>query len=134
MLILSIAELRAQVGSPPVTPKPVTIVGQLKSRIEFGPPGFGETRRTDSKVQIYYVELARTLSPEQLHLPPGGGEKVQNSYSNVQLWCGDSFEACENFLPSHVGQTILVSGITAYALEANDFYPVTITVGAIDAK
>jgi hypothetical protein len=134
VLILSIAELRAQVGSPPVTPKSVTIVGQLKSRIAFGRPGFGETPRTDQKVQIYYVELAPRLSPEQLHLRPGGGAKVPNSYSKVQLWCGDSFETCESFLRSHVGKTIIVSGITAYALEAYDFYPVTMTVTAIDTK
>jgi len=114
---------------------PITsIVGRLRSKVVFGPPGFGETPKTDSKVRVFYVQLQIPLTPNQLHLSPTGGAEPRNSYSEVQLWCGDQFDSCERFLHIHTNRVILASGVTAYALEANDVFSVTMTVGALDTK
>jgi hypothetical protein len=114
---------------------PVTnVFGRLRSKIVFGPTGFGETPKTDSKVGVFYMQLRTPLTPEQLHLSPGGGADRRKSYSEVQLWCGNGFDSCEKFLRSHINRAISASGVTAYALEPSDVFPVTITVGALDTK
>jgi hypothetical protein len=129
------ADVHAQVGSPSVSGQPVTVSGRLRSKVVFGPPGFGETPRVDSKVKIYYVELRPALTPKQLALPSSNGDqKVQKTYAYLQLWCGNDFASCETFLQRNKNRSVLVSGITSYALEANDRYPVTMTVGALDLK
>jgi len=117
-------------ASGPVT----TVIGSLRSKVVFGPPGFGETPKTDSKVRVFYVQLQTPLTPAQLHLSPTGGAEPKSSYSEVQLWCGDRFDSCEKFLRTHINRAILASGVSAYALEANDVFPVTMTIGALDTQ
>ena len=111
-----------------------TVIGILRSKVVYGPPGFGETPKTDSKVLVFYVQLRTPLTPDQLHLSPTGGAEPRKSYSELQLWCGDGFVNCEEFLRANTNQAILASGVAAYALEANDVFPVTMIVGALDTK
>lgn len=122
------AQTKEYINSSAIT----TVTGKLRTKLMFGPPGFGETPRSDSRVRIYFIELQPNLTPKQLRLAPGGGEEPRKSYGKIQLWCGEKFAKCEIFLRAHLNKVILASGIAAYALEANDFLPVTMTVGALD--
>ena len=49
-----------------------------------GPPGFGETPKTDSQIRVYYVELQTPLTPAQLHLSATGGAESRQSYFEIQ--------------------------------------------------
>jgi hypothetical protein len=118
----------------PGTEGPITLIGRLKMKTHPGPPGFGETPNLDSTLRTYYIELSPAVTASQLHLSADGGREDRKSYSQVTLWCGNRFNGCENFLRTHVDQVILASGTTAYALDIYDFFPVTMTVGAIDTK
>lgn len=120
---------RGSKQDPQLGATPVAISGRLESREIPGPPGFGETPKIDSRATIYYPVLPKPLSAAQLHLPVEGLNQSDKTYARIQLWCGDHFSKCKDFLRSHIGQNILVSGVTAYALEANDVFSVTMTVG-----
>ncbi|HEX4693133.1 hypothetical protein [Sphingomonas sp.] len=110
----------------------IAIEGNLRSRITFGPPGFGESPRTDTKITIFYIELARPISRKALNLPPTSVAKI--SYKAVQVWCGSGFDRCWNFLKLNVNKKVIVSGVVQYAAEANDVYPVNLTISAIERQ
>jgi hypothetical protein len=135
LLLVSITQLGAAQSDPlPIANSTVVIEGRLKHKQVYGPPGFGETPHLDSKFTVYYVDLRRAMSPEQLRLPLTAKPSGAKTYSEVQLYCGNDFAGCDEFLRKHVNRNVLVSGSTAYALEPNDVYPVTMTVAAMDTK
>ena len=106
----------------------------MRQKQVYGPPGFGETPRLDSKFTVYYLELKRAMSPKQLKLPPSAKNADAKTYSQVQLYCGDNFVGCDEFMRRHSNNIVLASGIAAYAIEPSDVYPVTMTVAAMDRK
>jgi hypothetical protein len=112
----------------------VVLEGRLMRKLVYGPPGFGETPRVDSKITVYYVALKVPMTPQQLKLSSSLKHPGTRNYEQVQLYCGNTFTTCNEFLRSHMNHSVLVRGTIAYALEPNDVYPVTMTVAAMDTK
>ena len=99
----------AQLDTPHAANSVVVIEGRLRHKQVYGPPGWGETPRLDSKFTVYYLELRQAMSPQQLKLPPS--KHADNSYSQVQLYC--EFEGCDEFMRKHSNHIVLASGSAA---------------------
>jgi len=134
MLMLSRLQAPAQADAQTGINNVVVLEGRLLHKQVYGPPGFGETPRLDSKITVYYVTLKEPMTPQQLKLVSSVRHPGAKSYAQVQLYCGNDFAGCEQFLKRHSRHVVLVSGTTSYALEPNDVYPVTMTVAAMDTK
>jgi hypothetical protein len=91
----------------------VVIEGRLRHKQVYGPPGFGETPRLGAKITVYYLELKQAMSPELFQLPPSAKNVRAKTYSQVQLYCGNDFAGCDEFLREHSKHTILASGVAA---------------------
>lgn len=103
----------------------VVLEGVVKSRKEYGPPGYGETPRTDPKVTIFVLRLTKATGYRQLGLPPDkerGGRLV----SEVQLIC--HADACELQLRNSVGRRVTVRGEADQAAEPGAYLPVVFWV------
>jgi hypothetical protein len=110
--------------------KMVVLTGALRSRTEWGPPGFGETPKVDGKVSIFVLKLLKPQTPAQLSLPPV--KKEERHFSEVQLWCDSAaFPRCDELLKKAVGHRITVSGEATRATEPTDYLPVVIHVHLI---
>jgi hypothetical protein len=113
------------------SPPAVVLTGVLKSRTEWGPPGFGETPKVDSKTVIFVLRLRKPQPPKQLSLPEGK-KKLEETISEIQLWCDSAaFSGCESLLKKSVGHRITVAGQAAWAVEPTDYLPVTFHVRLI---
>jgi len=107
------------------------LTGVLKSQTKWGPPGFGETPKLDSKVVIFVLRLREPRTAKQLSLPDHG-TKGDERFSEVQLWCDSTaFPLCEPLLKRSVGKRITVAGQAARAVEPTDYLPVTLRVRLI---
>jgi hypothetical protein len=118
-------------SSNEVSPSVIVLTGILKSRTEWGPPGWGETTKLDSKFAIFVLQLREPRTTRQLYLPDDGkdGEK---RFAEIQLWCDNTaFPQCEAALKKSLGHRITVSGQAAYAIEPADYLPVTLRVRLI---
>lgn len=112
------------------SPKMVILTGTLRSKTEWGPPGYGETPKVDGKVAIFVLKLSKPETALQLSIPPG--EKEERCFSEVQLWCDSAaFPRCDALLKKSVGRRITVSGQAARATEPTDYLPVVIHVHLI---
>jgi hypothetical protein len=113
--------------SPPM----VVLTGVLRSKSEWGPPGFGETPTLDSKVVIFALKLLEPRTATQLSLKEGR-KKGQETFSEIQLWCdATAFPRCESLLKKSVGHRVTVSGEASRAVEPTDYLPVTLHVRLI---
>jgi hypothetical protein len=112
-------------------PKTVVLTGVVKLKTEWGPPGFGQTPKIDSKVVIYILRLAESRTAKQLSLEPvskGEEERV----SEIQLWCESTvFPKCESRLKGSIGHRITVAGQVGRPIEALDYLPVILHVRLI---
>ena len=127
LLALAGTHARADAKQPAVADAMTTVSGTLRTKVVFGPPGFGETPKTDSTARIYFIELPAALTAAQLHLPAGGAD-LRDTYAQVQLWCGPEPESCERFLRRHVSRRIVARGTTAFAVAPMEVLPVNMTV------
>jgi len=114
-------------GSDGDATQAVALTGVLKTKTEFGPPGFGETPKRDSKVRIFVLKLQEPRTVKELALPDG--PKPGEVFSEVQLRCDSSaFPQCETLLKKSVGQRITVSGKTDGQTYPTDYLPVILHV------
>lgn len=111
--------------------KMVVLTGILRSRMEKGPPGYGETPKLDRKVVIFVLRLPKPQSAAQLSLPRGG--KLEGmQISEVQLWCDSTvFPSCNSVLKKSIGHRITVSGQATPAAEPADYLQVVFHVHLI---
>jgi len=102
----------------------VLLKGVVRSKTIWGPPGFGETPKLDSKITIYILKLHERRTAKQLQLPDNE-KNLGRTFSEVQLRCDSAtFLNCEAGLTESVGRKITVGGQTTNATEPTDFLPV----------
>lgn len=121
-------------ASPPESDSPpmVALSGVLKSKVEWGPPGFGETPKIDSKVRIFVLKLREPRSAKQLSL---SRDKKGEEFREIQLWCdSNAFPKCKSRLRESVGHRITVVGQAARGAEPTDYLPVTLRVSLITSE
>jgi hypothetical protein len=110
--------------SPPM----VSLTGILKSKMEYGPPGYGETPKTDPKIKIFVLKLSKSQTGRQLSLP---GEATRK-FSEIQLRCdSNAMPQCEPFLEQSIGRQITVSGETDGQTYPTDYLPVILYVRTV---
>jgi len=106
----------------------VALTGIVRSRTEWGPPGFGETPKADAKVVIFTLKLSAPRTGKQLSLPEEGGKQ----FTELQLRCDSTtFPNCESALKKSVGQKVKVSGLVESAAAPTDYLPVILRVRSI---
>jgi hypothetical protein len=110
----------------------VTLSGTVIERQTYGPPGFGETPATDSKVTYYAIELAEPLTRKQLLLKSSQSDS-NKQYIVLQLYCEDSrFPKCESAISSLAGRKATIVGEVNDAQYPLDFLPTVVTVRLIE--
>ncbi len=113
----------------------VALEGTIKSRRVWGPPGFGETPRQDSRTTIFLLKLKKPKTAAELSLSTGSNEGPARKYSEVQLFCDSvKFPRCTAVVHSSVGHEVTVSGRVDFAVEPTDYVPITMEVLAIERE
>jgi hypothetical protein len=109
----------------------VTLTGRVEKRREWGPPGFGETPKRDTRIVIYLLKLKMSRTARDLALPPDGTH-LDDSYREVQLRCDSTvFPQCELILKSLQGRQVTVVGEPGYAIHPTDYVPIVVQVRLI---
>lgn len=107
----------------------VVLEGTIKSRRVWGPPGFGETPKQDTRTTIYVLKLKKPKKAAELSLGAPSNEKPPKEYSEVQLFCDSiKFPRCAAAVHSSVGREVTVSGRVDFAVEPTDYVPITMEV------
>jgi len=136
LLLLHGAGLEAQdvVVDRPSAPI-AALEGTIKSRGVWGPPGFGETPKQDSRTTIYLLKLKKAKTAAELALGAPSNRKPTRAYSEVQLFCDSiKFPRCAATVRSSVGREVTVSGRVDFAVEPTDYVPITMEVLAIQRE
>jgi hypothetical protein len=116
------------VGAASASTAPVVLKGVLKSRTEYGPPGFGENPKIDGEVVIFVLRLRKPLTAKQLLLPDDVNAAGE-TFSEIQLSCDSvAFPQCQSLLKRSVGHQITASGQAMRATAPTDYLPVTLHV------
>ena len=109
------------------SPPTIVLKGILESKSEWGPPGFGETPRLDSRVSIFVLKLDKPRTARELGLQ--SDKKDGEIYKEIQLWCDSAlFPRCQEALRKSKGRRIAIGGQAAFAVEPTDYSPVTLRV------
>jgi len=106
--------------------------GRLASSWRYGPPGFGETPKTDPKVRFVFLKLDAPVNvvPDQAVSKDDPDIEPQRGVETVRLWCMESLrcEAVEKKLPRC---PVWVSGKLHAEIAPLDFLPVTMDVSDV---
>jgi len=120
-------------GAAPVTlhygtPK-TTLTGHLHSSWQYGPPGFGETPKTDPKVSFVYITL-----DQPIEVSPNAGvgsddpdADTEKNVRKVRLWCFER-PSCKLLLHTPTTCSVTLVGQLHHAVAPLDFYDVTMDV------
>jgi hypothetical protein len=136
LLLLYGVGLAAQdlIADPPSAPI-VALEGTIRSRRVWGPPGFGETPKQDSRTTIYVLKLKKPKRAAELSLRAPSSREPAKKYSEIQLFCDSvKFPRCEAAVRSSVGHEVTVSGKVDFAVEPTDYVPITMEVLAIERE
>ena len=124
----------AQSNSPVSGSTVLTLEGRVSSRKTWGPPGFGETPKVDSRLVIYVLKLGEAKTPKQLSLSENSRE-LRQDVSEVQLRCDSkALPRCESLLKQSLGRRVTVVGEITEAATPTDFLPVTMFVRLIEKR
>jgi hypothetical protein len=136
LLLLHCVGLAAQdVVADRVAAPMVALEGTIKSRRVWGPPGFGETPKRDSRTTIYVLKLKKPRTAAELPLDMRSNREPARKYSEVQLFCDPvKFARCEAAVRSSVGREVTVSGRVDFAVEPTDYVSITMEVLAIQRE
>jgi hypothetical protein len=131
LLLLHVVGLAAQSPSAPI----VALEGTIKSRRVWGPPGFGETPKQDSRTTIYVLKLKKPRTAAGLSLRTPSSQEPGKKYFEVQLFCDSvKFSRCAAAVRSSIGHEVTASGRVDYAAEPADYVPITMEVLAIQRE
>jgi len=130
--LLLLAGLQS-VGSAPLMmhygPPKTTLTGHLHSSWQYGPPGFGETPKTDPKVSFVYIALDQPIevSPNADVVKDDPDADVEKNVRKIRLWC---FERPNCKVLFHTPSTCPVTlvGQLHHGVAPLDFYDVTMDV------
>ncbi|MEG9436912.1 hypothetical protein JAO29_12150 [Edaphobacter sp. HDX4] len=110
------------------TPK-TTLTGHLHASWQYGPPGFGETPKTDPKVSFVYIALDQSIevSPNAGVPDDDPDAQIEKNVPRIRLWC---FERPDCQLLLHTPSTCSVTlvGQLHHGVAPLDFYDVTMDV------
>lgn len=132
MLVVMSAGLQKGTSTPVIlhyaSPK-TTLTGHLHSSWQYGPPGFGETPKTDPKVHFVYIAL-----DEPTEIFPNAGiakddpdADIEKDVRKVRLWCFDH-PICKVVLNTPSTCPVTLVGQLHHGVAPLDFYDVTMDV------
>jgi hypothetical protein len=105
------------------------LTGHLHSSWEYGPPGFGETPKTDPKVSFMYLALDQpiTVSPNDGIPTDDPDAQTEKNVRKVRLWC---FERpnCKLLLHTPSKCPVTLVGHLHHSVAPLDFYKVTMDI------
>lgn len=119
-------------------PASTTLRGELRKENRFGPPGFGETPKTDAKVSIIVLVLKSPVTA----VPSAGADADKTSnldtvegVSEIQLFFeGDDGPRLKARVEKMIGKAVTITGTLNEAIAAMDFTKLTMTVTAVEGK
>lgn len=106
--------------------------GRLASSWRYGPPGFGETPKTDPKVRFVFLRLDDPINvgPNPTVSKDDPDIEAHSNIKVIRLWCMDN-PGCEVVL-KHISRCpFSVSGKLHAEVAPLDFLPVTMDVREI---
>ncbi|QHS50333.1 hypothetical protein [Edaphobacter sp. 12200R-103] len=110
------------------------LAGHIRMTWQYGPPGFGETPRTDPKVKFAYLLLAKPIVVVPAANSTGNNpdsETVKN-VRKIRLWCFEKPECKELF---HIASdcVVTVEGQLHHGIAPLDFYDITMDIEKMTA-
>ncbi|WP_158786507.1 hypothetical protein [Granulicella sp. L46] len=113
----------------------VTMHGRLVSSWRFGPPGFGETPKTDPKVRFVFLQLNDPVNVGPAQAVPKDDSDIEahNNVKVIRLWCMDNVE-CEAVVKHLPVCPVSVSGKLHAEVAPLDFLPVTMDVDEVKVE
>ena len=115
---------------------PVTtlLTGVVKKEYRFGPPGFGETPKTDPRISIVVLKLDTPITavPDTKKKEEINTGRISDIRS-VQLWFkGDeAVPPLEVFARKHIGRRVRVEGVVDEAVAPMEFTTLIVTVSKL---
>src|SRR5277367_5490677 len=114
-------------------PEITTLDGHLETHWEYGPPGFGETPKTDPHFKILVLRLDHpidVLPPKDVE--PDGNDEEKKGIQRVQLWCADGVKGCTANLKTLTRCAIRVKGTLHVQIAPMEFYPLNMDVSDME--
>lgn len=106
----------------PPEPASVTLEGRVRAETRYGPPGYGESPETDSRIRIHLLELPAPIDVCLENAPDNhGGPRRALGLREIHL-----VGLPPDQLAGLVGQRVRVRGSLVYAAWAHDFTPVVL--------
>jgi hypothetical protein len=104
-------------------PSLVTLSGTIFSRVDFGPPNYGEYPKTDSHEKHLYLKLDRTICVAANKAANDLDDQPERNISTIEM----------SFLPplldkTWIGKHVAVSGTLFHAFSGHHWTPVLINV------
>lgn len=109
-------------------PAIVTLKGTLSVRTEFGPPGYGESPKSDSKEQILVLTL---VTPICVAGDPASETNSESEYAIRELQTGPGLKLDPSILDKYIGRTIVATGTLFHAENAHHRTNVLFTIDSI---
>ncbi len=107
-------------------PDTCSIYGLLNKELFYGPPGYGQTPKKDTKENCYVLRLAKPVTVK----PTTGSDKdidiPQSNLLMIQIYSND--EKINNFLEGRIGERIMVRGRFMGAVTGHHHTPVIMEV------
>jgi hypothetical protein len=106
-----------------------TLTGHLHSSWQYGPPGFGETPKTDPKVSFVYIALGQPVevSPNAGVANDDPDADIEKNVRKVRLWCFEH-PSCKILLHTPSTCSVTIEGQLHHGVAPLDFYDVTMDV------
>jgi hypothetical protein len=113
-------------------PEKTTLTGHLHSSWRYGPPGFGETPKTDPKVPFVFIELDRAADvfPNPGISSDDPDAQAEKSVRKIQLWCMDN-PNCKIVLSKLTACPVTITGQLHHQSAPLEFYRVNMDVDDI---
>ncbi|MCU1266970.1 MAG: hypothetical protein JWM21_3288 [Acidobacteria bacterium] len=108
-------------------PATVELKGRLTVRRKYGPPNYGEQPKTDAKVTVPVLVLAKPVS---VRGTPGDAQNAMSVKGTRQIQL--TFSDLETPYKQFIGKNIVVKGTLFHAFSGHHYTDVVMAVGSIE--
>jgi len=137
ILLMVLCALRAANAQEIMEPadKPITMTGALRQLHGYGPPGWGETRKIDSRFTYLVIKLAKPVNiPCTSERPEWKLVECRSTKELELFFSSDSADELELKAKKLIGRKVLVTGMLQRQIAPAEMTAIYIEVTAIQTS
>jgi len=127
----------AQAPTEP-TDRQITLYGVIKEIHAYGPPGFGETPKTDSRVTYLIIQLPKAINtdctPERPEWKDSDCAATDKIHLYFSMTADGSPSELERLAGRFKGKRVSVTGKLSRSVSVAQFTPLVLDVTAIESQ